>query len=460
MKKRCAVVLLFAGLAGCTMHPAGESHLRLAAARAGKPFAKPYLQRHLPQLPVKATPHQLVAYALVNSPVVEQAYWNWRSAIEQIPQAGTEPTTVMLNAGTLLTNGAASLANSTLGVSNMGSADIRWPSKMSVQAKRALHQAMAAGWKYMSARFALRRDVLTAWYRYVRTFQLLNLTRRQLVIIRSAVLLRQAAVSTGGPTADWLTDQNSMDTLRVRIAALKAKIPELLARLNAVLGRSATAALDPPFALPAVKAPSLNDAQLLRLAVRRNPELEELRQLQKSGKLSIQRAKMQYIPNFDLGLSTSLDGTVQNLTGALVMPLFQYQSINASIAQARNDLRAANAMLRGRKINLAAELTIDLMSLHDDQLRLRIFSRKILPRVNMIASLARSNYQQGAAGIQGQIRARQMALEIQATMLDLQADALERMADLDAIVALPLNRIPVHKKAAGGAADKPKTANK
>lgn len=455
MKKRCAVVLLFAGLAGCTMHPAGESHLRLAAKRAGKPFAKPYLQRHLPPLPIKATPHQLVAYALVNSPVVEQAYWSWRSAIKQIPQAGTEPTTVMLNAGTLLTNGTASLANSTLGVSNMGSADIRWPSKISVQAKRALHQAMAAGWKYMSARFALRRDVLTAWYRYVRTFQLLNLTRRQLVIIRSAVLLRQAAVSTGGPTADWLTDQNSMDTLRVRIAALKAKMPERLARLNAVLGRSATTALDPPLRLPAVKPLSLNDSQLLQLAVRRNPDLQELRQLQKSGKLSIQRAKMQYIPNFDLGLSTSLDGMAQNLTGALVMPLFQYQSINASIAQARSDVRAANTMLRGRKINLDAELTIDLTALRDDQLRLRIFSRKILPRVNLIASLAQSDYQQGAAGIQGQIRATQMALEIQATMLDLQTDALERLADINAIIALPLNRIRVHKTAVVASTRKP-----
>ena len=254
MKYRCAVVLLLAGLAGCTMHPAGESHLRLAAAQAGKPFAKPYAERHLPPLPIKATPHQLVAYALVNNPAVEQAYWNWRSAIDQIPQAGTEPTTVMLNAGTLLTNGTASLANSTLGVSNMGSADIRWPSKMSVQAKRALHQAKAAGWKYMSARFSLRRDVLIAWYRYVSTFQLLKLTRLQLANIRSAVMLRKVAVSTGGPTADWLTGENSIDTLRVRMAALQAKIPSLLARLNAVLGRSATTPLDPPVALPAVKA--------------------------------------------------------------------------------------------------------------------------------------------------------------------------------------------------------------
>ncbi len=451
MKSRCVIVLLLASLTGCTMHPAGESRLRLAAARDGKPFAKPYAQRHLPPLPIKATPDQLVAYALIHNPAVEQAYWNWRSAIDQIPQAGAEPTTVMLNAGTLLTNGSASLANSTLGVSNMGSADIRWPSKMSVQAERAFHQAKAAGWKFMSARFALRRDVLTAWYRYVRTFQLLNLVQRQLVIIRSAVLLRQVAVSTGGSTSDWLTGENSIDTLRVRIAALKARTPSLLARLNAVLGRSATAPLDPPSALPAVEALQLNDSQLLQLAVRRNPDLQELRQLQKSGKLSIQRAKMQYIPNFDLGLSTSLDGTVQNLTGALIMPLFQYQSINASIAQARSDLRAANAMLRGRKINLDAELTIDLLALQDDQLRLRIFSKKVLPRVKLIAYLARSDYQQGTAGIQGQIRARQKELEIQAIILDLQTDALERLADLDAIVALPLHHIAVPNRAAAAA---------
>ena len=442
----CLSLALLFVMTGCTMHPAGETQLRRTALRAGKFFAKPYHQRQLPPLPIAATPRQLVAYALVDNTGVQQAYWKWRSAIEQIPQAGTEPTTVMLNAGTLLTNGAASLANSTIGASNMGSSDIRWPSKMSVQAKRALRNALAAGWKYQSARFALRRDVLTAWYRYVRTTLLLRLTQRQLQVVNSAVLLRQAAISTGGSTVNWLSDQNSVDTLRAGISALRAKLPQLLARLNALLGRPAGAPLIPPAALPPLHLLKLTDNQLLRLAVQRNPDLRALRELQKAGHLTIQRAKMQYIPNFDLGLSTSLDGTVQNLTGAMVMPIFQYQSINASIAQARSDLRATNVALRGKQVNLDAALTIDLTALHNDQSRQRIFSRQILPRVGMIASLARTDYQQGTTGIQGQIQAQQMELEIQGTMLDLQTDALERMADLDAIVAMPLNHLPAKKK--------------
>lgn len=92
IEKGLAVLIVIAGviLSGCTVVPRGENRLRRAAAIAGKPFEKPYAQRHLPPLPLNATGNQLVQYAVLNSPYVEKAYWQWRTAIEQIPQAGTQ----------------------------------------------------------------------------------------------------------------------------------------------------------------------------------------------------------------------------------------------------------------------------------------------------------------------------------------------------------------------------------
>lgn len=438
MKYRYLALLMPVLLAGCTQHPPGEMQLRRTALKAGRPFIPPFAQRHLQPLPIKPTTRQLVDYALLNNPRVQQTYWKWRAAIEQIPQAGTEPTTVMLNAGTLLTNGTASLANSTLGVANMGSADIRWPSKMSVQARRALQAAYAAGWQYQSARYRLRRRVLNAWYRLVRTALLLKLQRHELTLVHTVVLMRQAAVSTGSHVRGWLTDMDSVDTLQLRITSLQSQMPIFLARLNALLGRAADAPLNLPPALPAAATPRLSDAALWSLALRRNPGLHALERLQKAGHLSIRRARLQYIPNFDLGLSSSLDGTVQNLTGALVVPLFQYQAINASIAQAQNNLRSTNAALRNQDITLAARLLIDLTAFRNDQARLRIFAGQILPRIKVLTSLARTDYQQGTATIREQIQAENMELRIRTAILKLHADALERRADIEAVIATPL----------------------
>ena len=456
MGQRCGfcpwllIVTLVAGisLAGCTVHPAGEAQLRRQAQVAGRPFAKPYAQRHPSPLPFNATPGQLVHYALRNNPQVQQYYWQWRVAIENIPQAGTQTTTLMLNAGTLLSRGAASFANTTAGVANMGSADIQWPSKLSADAQAALLRAVAAQWNYQSTRFALRRNVLDAWYGYARTAVLLKLVRRRQALLQSVIALNQAGIKTGTvQPQQWLSGQNRLDLLRSRALELTQQLPRQLAALNALLGRPANTPLKPPQAIARVPVPAASNEQLLALAVRRNPKLQALAKLAAAGRISIRRAKMRYIPNFDLGLSTSLEGTVQNITGALVVPALRYQAIDASIRQARDQLRATHASWRGQYNSLASRLLIDLIALRNDQRQLRLFRGHILPRWRMLAALTRAAYQQGGALAARQLGPNQTMLQIQQTMVDLQTDQNQRIADLDAIVAAPIERgapQPVH----------------
>ncbi len=438
------VVAALTGLAGCTVHPAGEGKLRRQAQVAGKAFAKPFAQRHPPPLPFNATPRQLVHYALRNSPQVQQSYWQWRVAIENIPQAGTQTTTLMLNAGTLLSRGAASLSNTTVGAGNMGSADIQWPSKISADARIALLRAVAAEWNYQARRFALRRNVLDAWYDYARTAVILQLAKRQQSLLQSAIALNHAGIKTGTVRPQqWLSGQNRLDLLRSRIVALTHQLPRQLAALNALLGRPADMPLKPPQAIAELSVPAVSNNQLLATAVNRNPKLQGLRKLAAAGRISIRRAAMQYIPNFDIGLSTSLDGTVQNFTGALIVPALRYQAINASIRQARDQLHATRAAWRGQYNILAARLLIDLIAMRNDHRQLILFRCHILPRRRMMAALTRAAYQQGRASIGQQLRLDQTMLQIQQTMVALQTDLDQRIADIDAIIAEPMERPPV-----------------
>ncbi len=427
-------------LAGCTVVPKGENRLRRAAAIAGKLFEKPYARRHLPPLSVNATSAQLVRYAVLNNPVVEKAYWKWRWEIEEIPQAGTQATTLVLNAGTTLQNGQASLANTILGASN-ASDDIRWPSKLSVQARAALQAARAAGWRYRAEIFSVRRAVLTAWYEYALTAVTWRLERDMKHLLKAEAALLRAGIGAGGRQPRlWLAVQVRIDQHQAVIVALHHQLALELAALNALLGRAAKAPLNPPRAIPHPDAsgPAISDRRLLILAMRRNPELRGLRRFVSAGRLSIRRAKMQYIPNFDLGLSTSLDGAMQNFTGALLIPALRYEAIHASIAQARDRLRATRAALRGKKDDLAARLLIDIIALRSDRRQLALFAESILPRLKVIAALDRADYQQGATGVQNQLETEHMILGVRETIADLQADQAERIADIDAVIAAPL----------------------
>ena len=435
MVQLAAVILL----SGCTVVPKGENQLRRAAAIAGKPFAKPYAQRHLPALPVNATGRELVQYAVLNNPEVEKAYWKWRAAIEQIPQAGTQLTTLMLNAGTTLQNGQASLANTILGAGNMTSADIRWPSKLSADAKAALQTARAAGWQYREQIFIVRKKVLAAWYHYAQDSVVLRLTESQQALLKSISALDKAGISTGGrQSGQWLAARDSIDRLRAEIIALRNGLPRDLAALNAVLGRDADSPLAPPQAIATVVPPSLSNHALLMLALRRNADIRGLDRFVSADRISIQRAKMQYIPNFDLGVSSSLDGTAQGFTSALAVPVFRYKAINASIAQARDRLRGQQAALRSANINLAARLLIDLLALRNDRQQLALFAGRIVPRLQLINALASRDFQQGAATVQDQLKSLQELLVVEQTIAQLQTDQNIRIADIDAIIAAPM----------------------
>ena len=97
---RTIAVLVLVSVAGCTVHPVGERAERDAATEAGKPFAHQIEKRDLPPLPENPTADDLVRYAFGVNAELEQHYWEWRSAIEQIPQDGTQATNLVLSGGT------------------------------------------------------------------------------------------------------------------------------------------------------------------------------------------------------------------------------------------------------------------------------------------------------------------------------------------------------------------------
>ena len=181
---RLTMFALLAGLAGCTVHPPGEREERDAALQSGKPFEKRIEARQIPPLPENPTPDQLVEYALLNNAELEQHYWEWRSAIEQIPQDGTQSTTLNVAAGTSITNGRASWGSSTVALSNDPMTDIKWPGKLDAAARQTLENASAAGRRFIKAKYDLRNKVLSAYYDYALNAELIRLEQSNQQLLR------------------------------------------------------------------------------------------------------------------------------------------------------------------------------------------------------------------------------------------------------------------------------------
>jgi len=419
--------------------PRGAHALRRQAVLAGQPFIEPPHRRRLPPLPAVPTPRELVRRALLNSPDVEVAYWRWRAAIEDIPQRGTEMTVPMLGATVGLTNGAASDASTMLSLANMGSAPIEWPSKPLADARAALQRAYAAGWQFRRAQFVVRRQTLNAWYKLVADSAMLDLLRRDAVLLRELDAFAQARIEAGtaSPTAA-LTIENGLTQLRARMAAVSAELAADRTALNRIIGRPVRRPMRVPEKLPRAPLPHGGLIRMLTLAVRRNPELAALRRDIRAGRIDIERAKLSYIPDFNLSAATSLDGIVQNLGGAIMFPFVRYRAINAAIRQNRDELRQSEAELRSGRLSIAARVIADLVIVQSDARQINLYEGVVLPRLQRLAVFARTDVEQNRAAIDEPVQIERTRVRIQESILELRLDEAERSADMDALIGARL----------------------
>src|SRR5258706_772586 len=159
-------ITLAAVLGGCTVHPPGEREERAAVMKAGAPFAPRSEARELPPLPPEASPDDLVRYAMLANGDLEHRYWQWRAAVEQVPQDATPTTTLNLALGTTFMRGHTDARGTTLTLGNDPMTDIKLPGKLDAAGRLSLENARAAGLLFPHAQLETPDKVLNGHYHH------------------------------------------------------------------------------------------------------------------------------------------------------------------------------------------------------------------------------------------------------------------------------------------------------
>ncbi|MDB5292359.1 MAG: outer rane efflux protein [Phycisphaerales bacterium] len=215
----------------------------------------------------------MVRRAMESNPELEQKYWEWRAAIEQIPQDGTQSTNLALFAGLGITNGSTRLDSATLGLGNDPMADIVLPPKLSTAARRALENARAAGLRFRKTQFELRAKVLNAYADYALTAEMLRLEEANAHLLETAVMAVEAKNRAGaGGQQDVLRVRNELGLAQNDVANLQSQLPARRAALNALLDRPVDVPIPVPDTMPMSPPVSQSDGEVLELAASRNPE--------------------------------------------------------------------------------------------------------------------------------------------------------------------------------------------
>jgi outer membrane protein, heavy metal efflux system len=440
---------LLVGLAGCTVHPPGEFEERAAAVQMGKPFEERIEVRQLPSLPANPTSDQLVEYALLSNAELEQHYWEWRSAIEQIPQDATQATTLNVAAGTSITNGHTSWGSSTVSLSNDPMTDIKWPGKLDAAGKQALENARAGGRRFFKAKYDLRYKVLKAYYDYALNAELIRLEQSNQRLLRTIAMVAETRNRAGrSGQQDVLKSSNEAEVSGNDIANMRSLLPSQRAAINALLGRPADAPLPVPTKLPASRRVVYGDGDLVEMVAKQNPELIALADEIRGRGEGIRLAKFQYVPDFNLSVGTDLIGVTQSLLAQATIPILRYEALNAAIAQAEAKLRASEAMRREVGNNLTAQVIADITIIRDAGRQLGLFDHTILPRARQVVNVARSAFETGdasetdAAPLLNLLDAQRSEIAIERLAAKLRITQATHLAELESITTTDLTRLP------------------
>ena len=447
MKKTLiTAALLLVIVSGCTVHPDGERQERQLAEREGNPYHQPADHRALPILSADPTPDELVRYGLLASPELEQHYWEWRSAIEQVPQDGTEPTNLVVYAGVPVTRGSTAFNRTTVTVANDPMADIVWPSKLSAAATRALENARAAGFRFQQAKYDLRQRVLDAYYDYALAAELLRLQRADVELLRTLALVSDAGLESGKSSQSAaLKARDDVELADNEVTAGQARLTELRAALNAVLGRDPAAPLQPPNGLPEGRALDDSQDELQRLVDERSPVLAALDAEGRGRGQGKRLAKLEYLSDFSLSASTDLGGVSQMLMGMVTVPILKYQSINAAIEQAEANLRTTEAMRRQARLDLRSRVVSDVAAVRDGERELDVLERSALPHVRQLIDVTRAGYEGGQASVGDLVDTERSDVALRRLAAQIRVSRARQLVDLEDAMATSVTDVQIRR---------------
>ncbi len=403
-----------------------------------------------PELPADPLPEDYLRVAFFANARLRARYWEWRAALERIPQEASPPNPALNFSYLFGGPQVKAWDRTTLGLSNDPMSDLPWPSKLATAGRKALEEARAAGLRFEAEKFRVQARVLT---RYVdlALHEVMIRTQEEDLALLSLVAEEVASGvrSTGVPVPDLLRAQGERDLAKNQLESLRGQHATLSAEMNALLGRSADAPLPLPTSMPAPRPLPASDAEILSLAADRSPEIAALSREVAGKQAALDLARQQRIPDF--GLSFSWMGSVsRSLGGMIVLPL-RGEAIQGAIEEARANLRAAEAAREQVRRDLAASFVLNLYVLRSDERQADLFERVLVPRADLAARAADAGLAAGRGTLMDVVRARRAALDAKLALAELRAQREKALVAIETWSALDVEALhPVRMGSVGG----------
>jgi len=402
----------------------------------------------LPLLSEDSTIEDYLAYAALNNPALEAAFYRWKAELERIPQARALPDP-RFNYAYFIQSVETRVGpqQHRIGVSQM----FPWLEKLRLRADVATSAAYAAREFYESAKLKLFFRVKDAYAEYYYLHRSISITGENIAIMKYLERVARTKYSAAQvPYPDVIKAQVEIGKLEDRLRALEELRPPLAARLNAALGRPAGMDIPWPKGLPVEKI-LFSDNEIPTWLSLSNPELRALTFNVEKARSALKLARQEYFPDFSIGLDYIItdEAAMPGLTDSgkdpimlgfsISVPIW-FEKYRAAAREAQARLRSAEKSLADRKNTLEAEVKLALYGARDAERKINLYRDTLIPKAKQSLRATETAFKAGTVDFLNLLDAQRLLLEFQLSYERALSDHTKKVAELEMLLGREVPR--------------------
>lgn len=386
----------------------------------------------------------LVAQALESNPEIKAARAELAAAEQRVRPAGAldDP---MLEAGVLnVPLNSFSFRREDMTMKMLGlSQRLPFPGKRALREEVASRDADMVRFGFAETRNRVVREVRVLYYDLAFVVQSMRIVQDNRRVLEQFLKTAEARYAVGqGAQSDVLKAQTQLSRMIDEQLRLERELATMEADLNRVLGRTGGVAIEPR-ALPAIPELRLDSRALLDEAFAARPQLLGLQRAIARAEKTLELARLDYYPDFDVKLSYGLrepmpDGARRDdmvtLTVAINLPIWQQAKRDPRVAEALAMRDQAREMLEASRNELAAKLR-QQVALAEQSLRSgKLYRGAILPQAQLTVEAALEAYRVGRVDFLTLLDSRMAVFSLETALAQSQAALAKALAEVDFLV--------------------------
>jgi len=343
----------------------------------------------------------LVAEALQNNPEIRAARNETDAARQRVSPAGAldDP---MLEAGLInVPTDSWRLNREDMTMKMLGLAQrFPFPGKRALRREVAEKDAETTQHGYRETMNRVVREVKLAYLDLALALESVRLLQDTTLVFEQFQRIVESRYAVGqGAQSDVLKAQTQLAKMREELLRMERERPVMEAELAKLLGRSASV----PIAarLPGTQKPRLDLEALRESALQQRPQLLALRSMVEKNNASMELARKEYNPDFDVRLQygqreSMPDGTKRadmlTLMVAINLPIWGEEKVDPRIAEARSMRDQAQSMYHAQRNEVFAKLSQQVAIAEQSRKSAELYDSAILPQARLAVESALAAY--------------------------------------------------------------------